>query len=45
MVRKAARQSKGAFKGGEEEFRSMLKARGLPDAAVEDAVRSKFGAS
>ena len=45
MTRKAARQSKGAFKGGEEEFRSMLKAKGLPDSAIEAAVRNKFGGS
>jgi hypothetical protein len=45
MARKSARQSKGSFEGGEEEFRSMLKARGLPDSAVEAAVRNKFGGS
>jgi hypothetical protein len=45
MARKAARQSKGAFEGGEDEFRSMLKARGLPDSAIDAAVRSKFGSS
>lgn len=43
MARRAERNSKGAFEGGEEEFRSMLKAKGLPDSAIENAVRSKFG--
>jgi len=28
-----------------EEFRGMLKARGLPDSAIDAAVRSKFGSS
>lgn len=45
LARKSQRTLKGAFKGGEEEFRSMLKAKGLPDSAVEAAVRSKFGSS
>lgn len=45
LARKSQRTLKGAFEGGEEEFRSMLKAKGLPDSAIEAAVRSKFGAS
>lgn len=45
LARKSQRTLKGAFEGGEEEFRSMLKAKGLPDSAIDAAVRSKFGAS
>lgn len=44
-ARKAQRNAKGAFKGGEEEFRSMLLSRGLPPEAVEAAVRNKFGSA
>lgn len=32
-----------SFSGSEEEFRSMLKGRGLDDASIDAAVRAKFG--
>lgn len=44
MARKSQRTLKGSFGGGEEEFRIMLKAKGLPDSAIEAAVKNKFGA-
>ena len=43
LSRKSQRTLKGAFEGDEDDFRNMLKAKGLPDAAVEAAVRNKFG--
>lgn len=45
MAHNAQRNAKGAFKGSEDEFRSMLKAKGLPDSAIDSAVRSKFGSA
>lgn len=42
LAHKSQRTLKGAFEGSEEEFRSMLKAKGLPDSAIEAAVRNKF---
>ena len=45
LARRSQRALKGAFEGGEDEFRSMLKAKGLPDSAIEAAVRSKFFSS
>jgi hypothetical protein len=43
IARRSQRTAKGAFDGGADEFRNMLKAKGLPDSAIEAAVRSKFG--
>ena len=39
---KKASKKPRSFSGNEEEFRAMLKARGLGDDAVEIATRSKF---
>jgi hypothetical protein len=41
MAAKAERQSR-PFSGGETEFRNMLRSRGLDQAAIDAAVRSKF---
>jgi hypothetical protein len=42
LKQNAERQSK-PFSGGEEEFRDMLRKRGLSDNAIDAAVKSKFG--